>query len=41
MKTKTPREILFARGKTPDIRLGMKISTVLAMLEVMPKPLEP
>ena len=48
MKTKTPREkevqMLHERGKTPDIiaiRLGMKISKVLALLEVMPKPLEP
>jgi DNA-binding CsgD family transcriptional regulator len=48
MKHKTPQEkeveILFARGKTPEviaIRLGMKISKVLALLEVMPKPQEP
>jgi len=48
MKIQTPREkevqILFARGKAADIiaiRLGMKMSKVLALLEVMPKPLTP
>ena len=48
MKIPTSREkevqILFARGKPADviaIRLGMKMSKVLALLEVMPKPLVP
>ena len=49
MNTKTsltPREkevqTLHARGKTPDviaIRLGMKISKVLLLLSVVPRPL--
>ena len=48
MRIPTSREkevqILFARGKPADviaIRLGMKMSKVLALLEVMPKPLVP
>jgi len=43
--TLTPREKeiqrLHAKGKTPDmiaIRLGMKISKVLLVLSMMPKP---
>lgn len=44
--TLTPREkevqSLFARGKAPEIiaiRLGMKISKVLLVIAMMPKPL--
>jgi len=44
--TLTPKEkeiqTLFARGKTPEtiaIRLGMKISKVLMVIAMIPKPL--
>ena len=44
--TLTPREkevqLLFARGKSADViavRLGMKVSKILALLEALPKPL--